>query len=359
MFSLPANPAASPPVGVADLWFGPALDALRHTRRWFEHGPGHRPEAPGWTLPSRVGATFPAATLRIFGAEEGPCALIVPPEINGPQIADFGPGQSLVQAVLHHGYSRVALLCWRSADTETKDFGIDDSVATIVRAIEALGAPVPVIGICQGGWEAVLAASLRPKLFRALVVGASPIDFHAGGGGLSTLTRLLPPAHFQALVSAGGGVMRGDLLRFGFDALRPIERTVGKAMQLWNQVDAPDVLTRLDRLERWYGHRKDLPGRMYLEAVERLFRNNELVRGTMTVAGERIDPSGIRCPVVMLAGARDHITPQAQVFALGALLSDVPRLQHVVDAGHVGIFIGHESLREDWPIVLRWLDAMA
>lgn len=351
-------PSASPVPTVADLFFSPSITLLAKTRRWLHHSPA-TPQAPAeFATPGRTVAEFAPATLRVSGAEEGRTALIVPPEINGPQIADFGPGQSLVERLLLEGFDRVGVLCWRSANQATKDLGIDDSVSAIHDAVRWLGAPVTAVGICQGGWELVLAASTEPDLFSALVIGASPIDFHAGNSGLTGLARSTPLGVYEGLVALGGGVMRGDLLRAGFDALRPLERTWGKAYSLWNQVDDPALLERIDRLERWYGDRKDLPGQMYLVAIERLFQGNELVRGTMTVAGQRVDPRRIRCPVAMIAGSRDHITPKEQLFALSSMLGDAPRREFLADAGHVGIFVGHESLRDTWPAVMGWVSSV-
>jgi poly(3-hydroxyalkanoate) synthetase len=56
----------------------------------------------------------------------------------------------------------------------------------------------------------------------------------------------------------------------------------------------------------------------------------------------------------MLAGATDHITPPAQVFALADHVSTPPAdmLARTTGGGHLGLFMGNEALREHWPAVM-------
>jgi poly(3-hydroxyalkanoate) synthetase len=59
-------------------------------------------------------------------------------------------------------------------------------------------------------------------------------------------------------------------------------------------------------------------------------------------------------PLYLLAGATDHITPPDQVFAIAGFASTPPELvrRHVTTGGHLGLFMGHEALREHWPPIL-------
>jgi poly(3-hydroxyalkanoate) synthetase len=62
----------------------------------------------------------------------------------------------------------------------------------------------------------------------------------------------------------------------------------------------------------------------------------------------------ISCPIAMLAGATDHITPPAQVFALADHVATRPAdmLARTTTGGHLGLFMGNEALREHWPFVM-------
>jgi poly(3-hydroxyalkanoate) synthetase len=56
----------------------------------------------------------------------------------------------------------------------------------------------------------------------------------------------------------------------------------------------------------------------------------------------------------MLAGLTDHITPPAQVFALGDFASTPADnvTTRTTSGGHLGLFMGGEALREHWPPIL-------
>jgi poly(3-hydroxyalkanoate) synthetase len=139
----------------------------------------------------------------------------------------------------------------------------------------------------------------------------------------------------------------------GFITIRP-ESEVSKQLELLQNLDDPDHLARYRAFEDWFKHTQDIPGRFYLWIVEHLFRDNELVRGTLEAGGERVDLSRIRCPLFLLGGADDHITPPEQVFAIadhaGTPERDVVR--RVTSGGHLGLFMGSEALRDHWPPIL-------
>ena len=68
------------------------------------------------------------------------------------------------------------------------------------------------------------------------------------------------------------------------------------------------------------------------------------------VEGGRVDLGRIDCPLFLLAGATDHITPPDQVWALDGLTSTPPEqvTRRLAPGGHLGLFMGRESLREHW-----------
>jgi len=69
-----------------------------------------------------------------------------------------------------------------------------------------------------------------------------------------------------------------------------------------------------------------------------------------------VDPSAIDCPIFLLAGTKDHITPAEQVWALADLVSTSAEhiSRELVEAGHLGLFMGRTALVEHWkPIAER------
>ena len=131
-----------------------------------------------------------------------------------------------------------------------------------------------------------------------------------------------------------------------------IERLMG----LLANIDDPDYVTRRIDFTNWFEWTQDLPGAFYLWIIEHLFVHNELARGVLVVDGKQVNLSAVDCPIFMLAGTKDHITPPEQVWALADLVSTP--VEHIsrelVDAGHLGLFMGRAALAEHWrPIAER------
>ena len=103
------------------------------------------------------------------------------------------------------------------------------------------------------------------------------------------------------------------------------------------------------------GNTQAIPGAFYLWTVEHLFHNNELVAGTLRVGNETVDLGRITCPIYLLAGAKDDITPPPQVFALAQYVGTERDqiVQRQTTGGHLGLFIGHEALRNHWAPLLN------
>ncbi len=147
--------------------------------------------------------------------------------------------------------------------------------------------------------------------------------------------------------------MRGEDVHRGFMLIVP-ENELGKQFELLARLDDDEHVARYRAFENWHKHTHDIAGPFYLWTVEHLFRDDELIRGELRVGGERVDLRRISMPVNLLAGAKDRITPPGQVFALADVVAthraDV--LRRTTGGGHLGLFMGREALRDDWPAIL-------
>jgi poly(3-hydroxyalkanoate) synthetase len=90
----------------------------------------------------------------------------------------------------------------------------------------------------------------------------------------------------------------------------------------------------------------DLPGRYYLEVVERLYLGNQLATGRFTALGRRIDLSGVKLPIYLLVARDDHVVAPAQILAVEQLVGTPPATirRAIAPCGHLGLFI----VRERW-----------
>jgi poly(3-hydroxyalkanoate) synthetase len=360
--------ATSAAVEELGAWWGrilaspcPPLQAAADLARWGRVATDRRP--PRWHSPNAVIADTPRTALRDFS--DGTADAVVPTLVLPPQaghhsaIVDFSPRQSQMRAIRAAGLTRAYALEWKGATAETRDAGIEDVLADVAAAVERIGAPVNLVGDCQGGWLAAIYAALHPGAVNTLTVAGAPIDFHAGRraaipayvGGFTAGGRDM--RFYRALVAAGGGVLPGESQLAGFVALKP-EAEVRKQLALLSRLDDPDHVERYRAFEDWFTWTQPLAGRLYLWIVEHLFRDNALVRGELEVGGAHVDLGRIACPLYLLAGAEDHITPPAQLFAMarhvGTPAEDI--VTATASAGHLGLFMGGAALREHWPALM-------
>ena len=314
-------------------------------------------ERPTWTLPNEI--VFDAGIARLRDFSQGSTDRVVPTLVLPPQaghdscIVDYSAEQSQVREIRDAGLTRVFSLDWLGATPQTKDARVEDYIAVVDRAVEHLGGRVNLVGDCQGGWLAAIWAALRPQQVNTLTIGGAPIDFRVGDGAIAKWVDACAPggslAMYEQLVRSGGGVFKGEHMINGFILIGP-QNEIGRQVQLLANIDDPAHVARYREFEDWFKHTQDIPGGFYLWIVKHLFRDNELIRGELVVGGERVDLRRIACPLYLLAGTKDHITPPEQVWALDGATS-TPRAdvhRSLCTAGHLGLFMGREALRDHW-----------
>ena len=333
-----------------------AVDGLR----WLQIVGGRR--APSWSTPNEILSSTAIMALRDFSVESP--AKVVPTLIVPPQaghhscIVDFSPDQSQVLAARAAGLTSLYALEWLGATPATKDASIVDYLESVRHAIELIGGPVNLIGDCQGGWLATIYAALHPEDVATLTIAGAPVDFHAGEPAIADFVDVISAAGgmepYRLLVAAGGGVLRGELMLSGFIALQP-ETEIEKHLELMLHLDDDEFVQRYTKFEDWFAFTQAIPGGMYLWVVEHLFIGNELVRHVLEVEGRPVRLGSITCPVNLLGGATDHITPPDQVFALADHIGTKPSqvVRALTSGGHLGLFMGHDALRNAWPPLLR------
>ena len=347
--------------GAADC-FSAALTrgpAALNVPRWLNLSMTRNP--PVWASPHEIIFEVPLGRLRDFSTSRRRDlvpTLVLPPQAGHDScIVDYSAEQSQMQAILASGLERAFSLDWIGATEETKDASVEDYLDVIDRAVEHCGGRVNLIGDCQGGWLATIYAALYPERINTLTLAGAPIDFHAGEPVVHEVLRRLAPGgdlrFYEALVKADGGVLKGEHMVAGFVMIQPSAEISRQVDLLWHLDDEQHV-ARYCQFEDWFKHTQDVPGAFYLWIVQHLFRDNELIGGAVRVRGRQVELANVSMPLYLLAGATDHITPPDQVFAIAGFASTPPELvrRHVTTGGHLGLFMGHEALREHWPPIL-------
>ena len=343
--------------------FGAAgLDVFRHNLAFAEEALKIDHDlTPRWVTPNTVRGELSTLTLRDFSPDAPAGAvptLIDPPYAGHPStIADYAPGQSLVQVLRAGGLRHVAVLDWRGATPAMKDFSIDTYLAEINVVVDDLGGRVNLVGLCQGGWMAAMFAARFPGKVASLVVAGTPLDCAAGDGFVKRMANTLPLSFYQDLVAQGDGLMPGKLMLAGWKSMHPEQNYFQKYVELYQHLDEPGFKTREEAFYRWYENPVDLPGKWYLQAIEHLFQKNDFWHGRFVGLGRKLRLADIPCPAYLLAGAADDITPPAQVFAGEAVLGGPAHrvAKALVPGGHIGLFMGHATLKTAWPKIGAWI----
>ena len=314
---------------------------------------------PQWTSQNCVALELEAMRLRDFSTTFGraPATLVIAPlALHDAGLADLSPGHSLIEALLANGCARVFLLEWKSATASTKLRTIDSCLCDLNVALDDIGTPVDLVGLCQGGWLALVYAARFPQKVRRLALVGAPVDVTAAPSAFSRRLHATPQAFVTELVRRGNGVVLGEVLQdlWPFD---PDELALAaKALQFPTPQTEAECAT-LQRFLRWRNRTLDLPGPYYLQVVQWVFRENRIARGCFPALGRCVNLREWRRPMFLLAGAEDMIAPAKQALAAAALTGAKEEEIEIAIApcGHLALLMGRETMKNEWPKIAAWL----
>ena len=321
-----------------------------------EGGQGPEPE---WATPNTVVLELTTAHLREFssGGAAPPTVICAPFALHGSCIADFAPQHSLVESLLGSGLQNVLVIEWRSASAEMRFLSIDSYLADLNVLVDEVGGTADLVGLCQGGWLALIYAARFPGKVRKLVLAGAPIDIDAGSSRLSELARSTPMAVFREMIELGGGRALGaGLLQF-WGASTPDAQAVHRLLRPSDPIHSAAFHKLETRFRDWYAWTVSLPGVYYLQVAEELFKQNRLAGGTFVALGKRITLADLRCPLFLLAARDDEIVAPQQLLAAERLVDPVRCAvdKAVAPCDHLGLFMARDVLAGDWREVAGWL----
>ncbi len=200
------------------------------------------------------------------GASAAIPTLILPPQAGHHScIVDYSERQSQVGVALAAGCDRLFVIEWLEATTATADC-LDRRVRRLGarrdRAHRRAGAPDRRLpGRLAGGDR----GGARPRVGRLAHHrrGADrlPRRRRARCSTASPWPPGWPGAPYRALVEAGGGVLRGEVMVAGFIALAP-EEEGRKQLDLLLSIHDDEYVRRYADFEDWFKHTQDIAGRL-------------------------------------------------------------------------------------------------
>ena len=283
-------------------------------------------------------------------AGAGPPLLFVPSLVNRATVLDLAPGQSMLRWFAEQG-QRPLLLDWGWPGPVEREFDLTAYIAgRLERAIASVGEPVVLVGYCMGGLLALAATLRQPSRVAALVLLATPWDFHAGDAGRGTAAASLLPLLEPTM--ALGGALPIDALQTLFALLDPF--AVGDKYRRFASLDqeSPRALMFV-AIEDWLNDGVPLAAPVARQVLGEWYGENRPGRGTWRVAGELVDPVRLRLPSFIAIPANDRIVPPESAEPLAAAIAGADILRP--SAGHVGMVAGSGARRALWEPLLAWV----
>ncbi|MGH2761671.1 MAG: alpha/beta fold hydrolase [Thermoleophilaceae bacterium] len=272
-------------------------------------------------------------------------------------ILDLRPGRSFVEQLLQRGLD-VFLLDWGEADAVDSTNTLETYTQNYLpRALDAAREHagrdgVDVLGYCFGGTLSVLGVAGQPHSpVRHLAVMATPIDFKRLEGVVRALDR--GSLHVDDLVDHTGNVPAEAVYR-AFASLRPTA-DVFKYADIWERLWSDEFMDNYQSMGQWLRDQVPFPGETARQVTDLLLRRNLLASGTVPLGGRPVRLADIRCPVLNVIAANDHMVPPVASEVLNNLVGsdDVTELR--VPAGHVGLVTGRSAVQTTIPGIVDWL----
>jgi polyhydroxyalkanoate synthase len=340
------------------------MDRLRQWRGVLLDAAGFAPKE----TPYRVLHAQPGVTLRSYGdaSQDGPALLIVPAPIKRAYIWDLAPQVSVVRRCLQQRM-RVYLAEWMQLDGTDEKSGLADHADRLLGAcVDAIAADsgqtqVIVAGHSLGGTLAAIFACLHPQRTRALVLLEAPLHFAENAGNFAPLIAATPDAR---VIEETFGNVPGSFLNIASVVAAPVEFHWQRVIDFSRCMRSPgnrEAFVTHMRVERWTHDEFALPGKLFTEIIELLYRNDALMRGRLRIDGKRIGPRDLTVPLLNVIDPRSAVIPPQSIipFHDAAASRSKKLLRYEGDTGvaiqHVGVLVGANAHAHIWPAIFDWL----
>lgn len=290
-----------------------------------------------------------------IGKSPKAAVLLIPSMINGAEILDILPEQSLITWLREQGLD-VYVLEWGDMrldpDLATLDKAFRKKIKPMLTWLKAENElPLYGLGYCMGGLFLAAADALVPDAFRGLCFIATPWDFKAGAKGTFSesvqrwakdgLNRVRAidymPADWLQMIFAG---VDAGLIARKYSAFAEMKRDSAEA-ELFVAV------------EDWVNGGADLPAGVILNCVQSWYIDNKPKAGEWVVAGKKVSAKSIQKPSLVIVPGRDRIVPPASARALARQIRHATLLEP--DCGHISMMVSKRAEKTVWQPIFKWI----
>ncbi len=278
--------------------------------------------------------------------------LLVPSLINRHYVLDLMPGKSFAEWLVARGHD-VYVIDWGTPGKEDRYVTFDEICdGYLGRAIRQVskrtrGEQVHVLGYCLGGTLSTIHVAAHPEHVASLVDIAAPVAFGDADGGLLERWTKNPKFDLDAILNAYGNVP-WQLMQTAFEMLRPTLK-LAKNVYMIDRAWDDEFLDGFFALEAWGNDNVSFPGLAFKKYIEELYQKNALIRGELTLSGERVDLARITCPLLNISFEHDNIVTVKSAAALNELVSSTDKELLKMPGGHVGAVVSKSASRGLWP----------
>jgi len=270
--------------------------------------------------------------------------LIFPPWINKFYILDLRPENSMVRWLTVQGFT-VFVCSWVNPDKDKSHYNFDDYLEKgIYRAVEKVleqtgQKTVNTVGYCIGGTllgsALAHAAAKNDTRFNSATFFAAQHDF-AEAGDLALFTDEHWLAEIERQMDEAGGVLPSTAMADTFNALRSNDLIWSFFVSNYLMGKDPPAFDLL----AWNADQTRMPKTLHLDYLRRMYGQNALAKGQITMGGEAIDLGKITIPVYFQASREDHIAPMRSVYRSARLFGG-PVTYTLAGSGHIAGVINH------------------
>lgn len=285
-------------------------------------------------------------------ALDAPPVFVVPSLINRFEILDLDRDHSFLRALSAAGL-RPLLLDWGMPGAEEEKFTLTDYVTQRLAPALAFAAPqarIPLLGYCMGGLLALALAALQPERIRALLLLATPWDFHRPDSAIGPQFLALA-AQMEAPMAALSH-LPVDVIQSLFATFQPTQVMNKFADFAALDPSSPDA-RHFVLLEDWLNDGVPLAAPTARECLAGWYGENQPGRINWRVGDKLVDPRALAMPSYVVVPGKDRLVPPESARPLARLLPHATL--HEPMTGHIGMIASRSAPQQVWAPLIHWL----